>query len=279
MRLYTRFNGGATEMWFYGAGVAEVAIIMQCGDSFLTLVDSSLDPCLGKVVVSAGTSLTAYMVPHGDLNLRWHWNTDDLKTPNIMDRYDLHLCTSHSMLDEFRDKGYPCTLFTLGVGRFFKPLQLKRRGYGYSGLKDIHHPDELPIVLGPFMDDPLMELKLLETGDPILGLPEYNRWLNTKQIVFSMLAQKYSVVSNRPFEALASGTPLIMSRNPCNGPTFGFSYPYQTSSVEETLEHKESILDDFDATLKEFKDISDFIREKHSYDVKLRSLFKVLEDA
>ena len=89
--------------------------------------------------------------------------------------------------------------------------------------------------------------------------------------------QQIHYVPTRLIESLASGTPLITYRIRDMEKIVGIDYPYQTTSAEETTSLIDDILYDYETTMKKFEMYSLAVREKHSYIVKLKAIFKELE--
>ena len=277
--LYTRFIGKKTELWFFGCGLGDQAVISQIGETFLELCEEGMDPELGRVMISFGNGPTAMMSYKGDINVRWSlgstgyedWFKSYIKHAKV--KPDLYLCASQKVLDRINEEGLHGILLPQGVGKQFKPLNLEREGLGYAGLntktKEMTH-----IMLGPAIERGL-EWVSKDPSSGFKSLPELNEWYNEKQIIFGMdwpENKELGVVTNRVYESIASGTPFIQYRLQTLSKTLGFEYPYQSSTYEETDQLIDEILSDYDAVLEQFGIWSWAIRSQHSYRNRLEDI-------
>jgi len=281
-----RFIVPETEFMFFGCGLGDQASITQIGDSFLMYVDKYGDPELGRIVFSCGLGRTAFLNWRGDINLFYMWNTDgrDDWFPRYLEKVlvkpDIVLCPSKRVIEEVESHDYEAMYLPQGVGRLFHPLNLKREGLGYCGLdsKSVEMTDR---VLGPFVDREDFEWISKEYAKEYLSLEDLNKWFNRKQLTFGMVFEhdeSWGIIPGRFYASLASNTPLIIARNREINNVLNREYPYQTSSRKETVELMNTILGDYDKTMKEFIVYGSLIREDHHYLKRISKLIKYLEE-
>ena len=280
--FYQRYIGDETELWLFGSGLGEYTMFLQMGDCFLQMMEEH-DPAMGRIMMSLGKGESAFMAYRGDYNVSWIWGVspDELAGyfARLNVRPDLMLCAWDITRERAEEYGVPSLPMFSGVNpRVFKPLGLERKGLGYAGL-DNKGKTQKSIVLEPAMKRGGFEW-ISKEDDPMLTIDEYNKWLNSKQIVFGMVAENRHntvYIPTRLIESLASGTPLITYTLMDLGKIMGLDYPYQTTSAEETEELIDSIMTDYETVLKKFEMLSIEVREKHSYKVKLKQMFDKLE--
>lgn len=280
---YFRFIGDGTELWLFGSGLGDQAIMYQMGESFFKYLERD-DPCLGRLMFSVGIGPYAFHPWKGDFNLYWAWGGE--MGENWLEEYikrvdvkpDVFLCPSQIIKEHVEDRGYTSVYLPVGVGESFKPLNMKRKGLAYVGGQS-KSSDQIDVVIGPYVDSPEFEYHGGE-GTVFMTLEELNRWYNGKQIAFGMKLEandRWGIMSNRVTETLASGTPLVQYGYDAIDETLGFHYPYQTFSRTETEGMVNEILLNFEDHLESIKSYSDIIKEKHSYQVRLKTIFEALE--
>jgi hypothetical protein len=277
---YTRFMAEETELWCFGCGLGEQAIIEQLGKSFLDYcVDN--DPCLGKIMLAMGNNATSGMPYRGDLNVWYTWSDHKGFIPEYLNRAwitpSLLLCASREIEREAQELGLPSIYLPLATGNDFQPLELLRKGLGYAG-NPIKPNDQYETLINPFVNRADFEWKSKHGTDKYLSLKELNAWYNTKQVVFGMIAghcRTLHLIPNRMYETLASGTPFITGRYDLED-TFDFKYPYMTDSREETVTLVDQILADYPRHLKQFAEYSKNVRENHTFDVRIKTLMEHL---
>ena len=280
--FYQRYIGDETELWLFGSGLGEYTMFLQMGDCFLQLMEEH-DPAMGRIMMSLGKGESAFMAYQGDYNVSWVWGVSPDELAGYFDRLnvkpDLMLCAWDITRERAEEYGIPSLPMFSGVNpRIFRPLGLERRGLGYAGL-DNKGKSQKSIVLHPAMKYGDFEWISKENA-PMLSIDEYNGWLNSKQIVFGMVADNRhntAYVPTRLIETLASGTPLITYKIKDLEKIMGLSYPYQTTSAEETEDLINDILNNYDTVSKRFEMLSIEVREKHSYKVKLKRVLDKLE--
>lgn len=283
MHYYTRFIGDDTELWLFGNGMGDQTTMQQLGDCFLILMDQDMDPGLGRIMMSVGNGSTAYRNYYGDHVVAWVWGL----TPDQLEGHlssftvkpSLVLTPYDEMKREAETLGYSSLHFYAGVApRLFKPLGATRHGLGYAG--NPKSSDQHRIVLQPAMDHGDFEWLKYKEARSFLTIPEYNKWLNGKQIVFGMVDEDrhdITFVPTRFFESIASGTPIILYRVHGLKENAGIDYPYLTTSSEKTSCLINEILGNYDKVHEKVLEWSNHIRERNSYMVRLESLFRKLE--
>jgi hypothetical protein len=278
---YSRFIAEETELWFFGCGLGEQAIFDQMGAAFLEECAAE-DPCLGRIIISAGLSATAHMVYKGDWNLWWAfgdhdgWALEHFSKTFVQPQ--MLLCASDKVAAGVRYTGLPILRFPFAVGKLFKPLNLERKGLGYAG-NPIKSSDQYHILVEPFIARADFEWISKNAGDKYRTLAELNEWYNTKQIVFGMAgdgALKLDTPPNRFYETLASGTPFITAQYDTLK-SMGFQYPFMSDCPEKTVWLVETILHDYPDTLKLIVGYSHRICKFHNYNVRVKTLFEALE--
>ena len=280
--LYQRYIGDETELWLFGSGLGEHTMFLQMGDCFLRLMEEH-DPAMGRIMMGLGMGESAFMTYKGDYNVAWVWGVspDELAGyfAKLNIRPDLMLCARDITRERSEEYGVPSLPMFAGVNpRVFKPLGLERKGLGYAGI-DNKGAEQKRIVLDPAIAHGDFEW-ISQEHSPMLGIDDYNTWLNTKQIVFGMIhenRQQTAYMPTRVTEALASGTPFITYKIRDLEKIMGLDYPYQTTSAEETEELIDSMLTDYETVLKKFEMLSIEVRKKHSYKVKLKQMLDKLE--
>ena len=283
---YTKYVGDHTQLWIFGEGLGERAMITQLGECFLSLCDSGEDPHLGRVMMCLGEGQAVKEAYRGDYNLNWVWDiTPEDVVPPLREHHvrpSLILSHSRQLCRSLEELGYQAMTANCGINpRTFKPLNLPRSGLGYAGI-DNKSVEQQRIVLQPAIDHGDFEwINKSQLNVKYPDLPDYNRWLNTKRITFGMISenrQGEGFISSRVFECLGSGTPLISYAMVGFKELVGFELPYQTRSPEETKTHIEYILNHYDAAQKQVAKLSERVREEQSYDVKLRAIFNRLRE-
>jgi hypothetical protein len=68
---YYRYMVENTDLYMFGCGLGDQAMIEQVGYSFLSYVDQHGDPDLGRICISVGTGRTAFLPYKGDVNCAW----------------------------------------------------------------------------------------------------------------------------------------------------------------------------------------------------------------
>lgn len=283
VHYYHRFIRPKTEMWMFGAGLGDLTLIRQLGDSFFEYVDQHGDPELGRLMFSMGCNATARMPYKGALNIWWPWGVNSetfLKNYYSMSvQPDLIITPWTYLQEQCEEHGIPCAEISVGVGRrFFKPLNGLRRGLGFAGL-DNKSKEQKHIVLGPAMKRSDFEWISKSPDSKFLTIPELNEWYNTKRILFGMVAEDRHDIGYMPtrvLETLASGTPLITYRLDKIQEVLGIQYPYQTTSYEQTEFHIRQIMSCYDKVTLKLHKISKHIRENHNYVKRLEYLFPIL---
>ncbi|MFB6186654.1 MAG: glycosyltransferase, partial [Halobacteriaceae archaeon] len=182
------------------------------------------------------------------------------------------LCPSEITEDIASDKGYDTIYLPLGVsGKYFKPLGKQRSGIGFAGNTGNKPEEQMQAVYEPIRDNWDIEV-VTDKRTP----QELNEWYNQKLVTIGMTVkeqEKVGMVNNRVFEALASGTPLIMNEHRSLDSVLGMDYPYQSGNLDKTKSIVREILSDKDRVASEFHDYSTYIRKKHNYKKRFRKLF------
>ena len=277
---YTRFIQPKTELWMFGVGLGDQAIMQQVGETFLDMPD----PALGRIMLSMGVTATAFYPYKGDWNLWWAWGD----RPDWISYYlskvtvkpQLYLCGSKRVQDEINQSATETLYCPLGVGDRFKPLHLKRAGLGYSG-SDAKTPEQKRLILNPFIERADFEWHSRKLTDEYFTLDKLNHWYNTKQVLFGMVNENCSVldvVPNRVYETFASGTPLVMTAHPGFMETFGFKQPYAAEKEGDAERHVQRILGNPEQALKECEELSLIIRTRHHYSNRLSTIFNRLKE-
>ncbi len=278
---YTRFMADETELWCFGCGLGEQAIVDGLGEAFLRYCEAE-DPRLGRIVLSIGVNATSFFPYKGDLNLWWAFGDHKRIVEDHFERTtvkpDLLLCPSRIIQEIVKSHGLPSLYLPFGASDRFKPLNLQRKGLGYAG-NPLKPTEQYAILLDPFKDRADFEWSSKHRDDPYLTLEQLNEFYNRKQIVFGMIGghcQNLHLIPNRMYETLASGTPFITGRYDLED-TFSFKYPYMTDSREETVGLVDEVLADYPRHLAVFAEYSRNVREKHSLDVRLKTLMEHLK--
>jgi len=279
---FTRYIHDKSELWIFCSGLGDQAMMQQIGDTFLSMSD----PELGKIMVGMGNGVPVREMWRGDFSVVYpfattveNWHHKHFATLNYAP--DLVMATSTKILEDVAEfTGYPTMRFRPGIGRFFKPLYKKRKGYGFAGL-DNKNPDDTHAILGWIKDDPEFEWisKSGITEDDFLTLPELNEWYNSKKIIFGIQNTErvsFGYVPSRIYESIASGTPLVTTANPQIEEALEFKYPYQSKGYDHTRELVCDILDNYQQATKTLDDMSRMVLEKHSYVKRLNNLFEKL---
>ena len=284
VHYYSRFIGPETELWLFGNGLGDQTTMKQVGDAFLELVDEGRDPGLGRVMISFGHGSTAYLNYKGDYNVVWAWGVKPEELEHYLNNFqvkpDLILNPYHVILEKAEALGYATQRFWSGVNsRLFKPLGLRRSGYGYSGLPK--SKEQIDTVLGPVLGRKDFDWisRAPNKNGQYLPIPDYVRWLNSKKLVFGMLDEdRHDVllIPTRFFETVATATPIIYYRINGLKEHCGFDYPYLTESREQTEAFIEEIMGDYTRVQEYLLEKSRYIREHHNYKTRLTELFKTL---
>lgn len=277
----TSFHGEKTKLYLVGVGLGDITVIHQIGVSFIEMCENGLDPELGKVVISFGSTLSALYPMRGDYNVWWCWG----HTEDWIQRYfnevkikpTLVLCPSMDCLNAVSENHNVATLHApLAAADIFKPLHLKREGLGYSGL-DTKTSSQMRVVLYPVLRRRDFEWR---KGDWVM-LDKLNEWYNSKLIIFGMIKEvslNYGMLTNRVFEVFGSGTPLIYPANKGFKETFGVDYRYQTANKEQTLSFVEEIIDKPQEALEYMETFSKKVEKEHNYKLRLENIFAKLEE-
>jgi len=281
---FTRFMEKKTECWFFTTGIGDQTMCQQMGDSFLELCDTEGDPELGRIMFSMGLGPGAFEPYLGDFNVCWPWGVKPWEMEDHLDRIgvkqDLVIGPWPERLEAAEDAGVASMPMTVGVGRFFKPLCLERKGLGYAGL-DNKSENQTHVVLEPAMQRDDFEWRAKGLDDAWITTEELNEWYNSKQILFGMIQEdrhRTDYMPSRFPETLASGTPFITYKIPDTTSYLGHEYPYMTESYEETEGHIAEILDAFPEVMTYMLQVSHYIRTEHSYKKKMGDLFEVLSN-
>jgi hypothetical protein len=282
---YLRFIGRGTELWIFGSGLGEYALAQQLGDSFLGIVDRGDDPQLGRIMWSLGYNPSATRPYKGDINIVWSYGVSAENLENRLKEFvgitpDIVLSPHKPIRDKAEELGIKGIHMHAGVSsRLFFPMGLERTTVGFVGL-DNKSLQQRRIVLGPALDREILDWRTRKMSDPHMSLDDLNKYYNTLKVTFGMVPEErhhMDYMPSRLFETLATGTPLIIYKLHNFRRNFGFDYPYQTTSYEETEEHLDYILGNQETVLKQMEWYSDYVIENHSYEKKLEQLFKELK--
>jgi hypothetical protein len=280
---YTRFIAEETELWMFGVGLGDQAIMQQLGESFLEYCRKN-DPALGNIMVSLGLTATAFYPYKGDFNLWWTWGD----RPDWLKYYlnkttvkpNLCLCPSKTVQKTIEENNLPSLYCPLGVGDRFQPLNLQRQGLGYSG-SDAKSTLQKNLILTPFLKRPDFEWRGKSVTDEYFTLQKLNEWYNKKQIVFGMLNEhsyNLNILANRIYESYASGTPLIFPRHNGFEEVFGFPQPYAVDREGDAEKYVAGILADYEVVQAKFMEYGKITREKHNYRNRLETIFQRLRE-
>lgn len=279
---YKRYIAEDTDLWLFGTGLGDVALMTQIGEAFSDYVEKHGDPSLGNIMMSIGTTATSVYPYEGDINV-W-WASRDLE--GSLDQYmkstsvkPTHfLAPSAAIMELLSERGYRSLHLPFGVGKAFKPLGLKRSGLGYAG-DPIRPQMQVDAIVAPIIERSDFEWVAKNASDPWYTLERLNEWYNTKSIVFSMnhpILKTVGHLSNRFYETFASATPIITYINQALDEDFP-DYPYQSSSAEHTVELIDSILSDYEEVHRYFLGLSALVREKHSMLGRMETLMEWLK--
>jgi len=278
-------RGPETTIQFHVEGLGDMMILRQFERGFQAYLRENEDPGLGKVVVACGSMLAAFHPDRGDINLLWWYSfgRKDDAPDEFLPWYlneatvvpDAILCPSPLFQEEAERLGFDTLYFPIGV-QGFEPLGQPREGLGYAGSKNHKGKRKVEMVIGPHETDPDFE-----HVSHFVSPTQLNLWYNTKLATFGLTKEgqrRWGNVNSRVFETLASGTPLILEEHPYLEDVLGFEYPYQSSSREETIELVDRIRSDPEAALDEFETYSERVRENHSYERRVETLFDYLTE-
>lgn len=269
-------------VFFHTIGLGDTMIASQYCKAFEEYCKKEGDPKLGKIVFNAGDWSLDFKLERGDINFYWWWSMNfsdswlDDYISNIDVKPDIICCLSMACLNYAEEKGFKAFLYPLGAGSDFKSLNLDRAGIGYAGLKNQKDAEQEDVVLGPFINQ-----EDFEWVHNLRSAHELNLFYNKKKIILGMTEryqEKFGMVNNRVFEALASATPFIIYKNRGLIETLGFEYPYQTNSFEQTKQIADEILKNYSKYKNEFICYSRIIAEKHSYYKRIKSLVEFIKE-
>lgn len=282
---YFEFRAGRTTLHCHTIGLGDVMMVRQLGRAFVEYLRRYGDPELGDVVLTSGGYAPKLDQEEGDVNLYWWYSfgpMDDRPEQFFAEHVEAHLdvrpdvvlCPSARFESAAERHGYETLRFPIGTYGY-EPLDLERDGLGYAGSRWHKSGEKIREMLGPFRERPDFEWVSEFT------LPEQlNLWYNTRLATFGVTKEsqrQWGTVNSRVFEALASGTPLILRDHPTVEDVLGFEYPYQVSSREETVETVEKIRSRPAETMEEFAEFSRSVRDEHSYVTRLETLFAYLD--
>lgn len=279
------FESTNTTLQFHGTGLGDLMIIRQVGKAYQDYISENGDPGLGKVVIVSGGNEPAFYPEEGDINCYWWWsfglladNPDDfIQTylDYVSIKPDIILCLSKKCKQIVEDHGIESLYLPLGTYDF-KPLNQSRSGVGYAGSKGHKKEEQIEELFGAYRND-----SDFEWVDHFVTPAQLNLWYNTKIATFGLTVdsqREYGMVNNRVFETLASATPLILEPHPNVNEVLGFNYPYQPDDAEEARVMVTRLQENPEKTRKEFQQISERVRNQHSYSNRLETLFDRLED-
>jgi hypothetical protein len=282
---FFEFRAGGTRLVCHTIGLGDVMMIRQLGRAFVEYLRRHGDPELGDVVLTSGGYAPKLHQETGDVNLYWWYSfgpMDDQPErffaehvePNLDVPPDVVLCASPRFQEEARRHGYDTLHFPIGTYGY-EPLNLERSGLGYAGSRWHKSGEKIREMLEPFRNQPDFEWVSAFT------LPEQlNLWYNTRLATFGVTKEaqrRWGTVNSRVFEALASGTPLVLRQHPTVENVLGFDYPYQVASQAGVIDTVEEIRATPEATLTEFETFSRSVRDDHSYVTRLETLFDYLD--
>ena len=283
--LYTRFIGDKTELWLFGEGLGERAMILELGDSFLQLVESGEDPGLGRIMMGLGENDAAQAVYKGNWNLCWIWGVDPDKIGLTIHyksvKPQLILSSNAELRKRANEIGFETLPMHSGVNtRFFYPLNTPRKGLGYCGV-DNKSAEQMSIVLQPAMAHGDFEWISKSVHVAFPECKPLNEWINSKQIVFGMVPedrQRYGYLPTRFPQTIATEVPLINYKMPGVDEALGIHYPFYTDNPEQTTKNIDYILSHEDEVKKYMAKLGKKIRKEQDYRVKLREIFKRLKE-
>lgn len=279
-----RATAPETELRYHVQGLGDAMMARQFVAAFSEYLRRFGDPEVGTVTLVAGGFMPFKPFSAGDVTLYWWYSfgpmddspgqfLSDFFRPNIAVEPNLMLCGSKRIQREARQAGYDTLYFPIGTYGY-QPLGLTRSGLGYAGSKSHKNEEKVQTLIGPYLDQ-----DGFEWVDDLTTIAEMNLWYNTKLATFGLTKEgqrRWGVVNSRVFETLAAGTPLVLPEHPTLDDVLGFDYPYQVTSREDSSALIESVREDKDATLAEFADYSEAIRQEHSYLRRLETLFEAL---
>ena len=280
---YKRYIAEDTDLWLFGTGLGDVALMTQIGEAFGDYIQLHGDPCLGNVMMSIGTTATSVLPYEGDINVWWASRDSEgsldgyLKTTSVKPTHIL--APSATIMEMLSERGYYALHLPFGVGRAFKPLNLERNGLGYAG-DPIRPQEQLDAIVTPIINRGDFEWIAKKAKDEWYTLERLNEWYNTKRIVFAMnrpIKKTIGHLSNRFYETFASGTPLITYMNNSLDESFP-DYPYQSDSAERTVELIDDVLGDYERHHEYFIKLSEEVRENHSMLGRMTKLMEWLKN-
>lgn len=285
MHYYSRYIGENTELYCFGNGLGDQTCINQVGDCFLELMDEGEDPELGRIMMSFGGGSTSFKNFIGDHIVVWAWGVRPETLEGYLNRFQVRpelVLNPYSRIREQAEKlGYATLKFWSGVNpRMFKPLGLLRSGVGYSGRSK--SAEQYHVIIEPVSGRPDFEWRNKYPNEKeYLTIEQYNRWLNSKQVILGMIEEDRhdtEFVPTRLFESLASGTPAIIYEVKGVEEHLGFKYPYLSNSASKTAMLVNFIMDNWTVVHPKVLEWSRQVREKHSYKVRLKELFRKLKN-
>lgn len=265
---YKRFIELNTELWTFGTGLGDVALMEQIGEAFHDYIQTHGDPALGNIMMSIGLTATSVHPYEGDFNVWWAWGSEDFIAEYLKETTvtPSHVLAPSRIIERlFLECGVKPLYLPLGVGKAFHPLHRVRQGLGYAG-DPIRPQEQRDAIVSPIIGRRDFEWHAKSADDEWFTLERLNEWYNSKCIVFGMsnpYALRYGLVSNRFYETWASGTPLITYTNPALDELFPH-YPYQSSTAACTVELVDGILGDYARHHEYFIKLSELVRKEHS---------------
>jgi hypothetical protein len=268
---------------FTNIGLGDVAVAEQICQAFRRYCDEAGDPGIGELVITAGAWPPHFGVERGDHNVYWWWSMNGRE--DWLDAYlakinvppDVVACLSGWCTNYAKNLGCRTITLPLAAGTAFTPLSLPREGVGYAGSKLHKDAKQVECMISPFVGTPGFEWVC-----DLPTLDDVGAFYNRKQIVLGMtesFQEKAGMVNARVFEVLATGSPFIIHRHRALQEVFGFDYPYQSASADQTRAMAQDILTDYEKHLAVFTRYQALIAEEHTYLKRIANLVTFLKDA